>query len=57
MLNTNIYSRGIEWWTVENKTLKGPGENIGEFLSDLRVGKLYLNMTAKEENSMSDQDW
>lgn len=57
MLNTSIYSRGIEWLTVENETLKGPGENIGEFLSDLRVGKPYLNMTAKEENSMSDQDW
>ena len=53
MLNTNIYSRGIEWLVVENETLKGQGENIGEFLSDFRVGKPYLNMTAKEGKSMS----
>lgn len=55
MLNTSI-GRGIKWLIIENETLKGWGENIGEFLSDLRVGKPYLTMTAKEEKSMNTQN-
>lgn len=56
MLNTSIDFRGIKWLIIENETLKGCGENVGEFLSDLRVGKPYLTMTAKEERSMSQQN-
>lgn len=53
---TNMDSKGIKLLIVENEILKGLKEDTGEFLSDFWVGKLYLNVVAREEKSMNKID-